>query len=142
VIALSKVDSAKSLPIILSRLEVQSYGNQVANAALNALARIDSAEAVRVALRKVKYGATAEGRSTALNVLKQYGRLREDVKAACEQLLGDKSRQLRQSAADFLGDVGTELQLPELEKLANNKDDDASSAAEKAIKQIKERAAK
>ena len=98
---------------------MRSYGNLVSNAAQNALARLDSVDGVNVALQKVKYGANGEGRSTALNVLKQYGRYREDVKALCALLLGDKSRQIKFSAVDFLGDVGNEAQLPELENLAN-----------------------
>ena len=142
VTALSKVDSTKALPLIRARLDVRSYGNQVANAALNALARLDSVDGVNVALQKVKYGANGEGRSTALNVLKQYGRYREDVKTICAFLLGDKSRQIKFSAVDFLGDVGNEAQLPELENLANKKSDPVSTAAEKAIKKIKERNSK
>ena len=142
VAALSKVDSVNSLSLIKARLDVRSYGNQVANAALNALAKLDSVEGVNVALKKVKYGANVEGRSTALNILKQYGKFREDVKATCALLLGDKSRQIRFSAADFLGDVGSESQLHELENLANKKDDPASGAAAKAIEKIKERNAK
>ncbi len=142
VTALSKVDSANALSIIRARLDVRSYGNQVANAALNALARVDSVEGVNVALRKVRYGANAEGRSTAMNVLKQYGRRRGDVKEACVHLLGDKSGQLKRNAAEFLGDVGGESELPELEKLANKHDGDASGAAEKAVKKIKERISK
>ena len=118
---------------------MRSYGNQVANAALNALARLDSVDGVNVALQKVKYGAAAEGRGTALNVLKQYGRYREDVKAMCLLLLADKSGQMKAGAADFLGEVGNELQLPELEKLANKRSDPASGAAEKAIEKIKSR---
>jgi HEAT repeat protein len=77
-----------------------------------------------------------------LNVLKQYGRYREDVKTLCALLLGDKSRQIKFSAVDFLGDVGNEAQLPELENLANKKSDPVSTAAEKAIKKIKERNSK
>ena len=142
VTALSKVDSTNSLPLIRARLDVRSYGNQVANAALNALARLDSVDGVNVALQKVKYGANVEGRNTALNVLKHYGRYREDVRAMCAILLTDNSRQIKQNAVDFLGDVGNEAQLPALENLANQKSDAASSAAEKAIKRIKERKAK
>ena len=137
--ALSKVDSVHSLSLIKARLDVRSYGNQVANAALQALATLDSVDGVNVALRKVKYGATADGRGAALSVLKRYGRHREDVKALCTVLLGDKSTHIKFSAADFLGDVGNESQLPELENLANKKDDPASEAAKKAIAKIKER---
>jgi len=142
IVALSKVDSVNSLPLIKARLDVRSYGNQVANAALNALATLDSVEGVNVALQKVKYGANVEGRNTALNILKKYGKFREDVKAMCAILLGDKSRQIRFNAVDFLGDVGSESQLHELENLANKKDDPASGAAAKAIEKIKERNAK
>jgi len=139
VAALSEVDSVSAVPIIKSRLEVWSYGNQVANAALNALAKLDSAEGVKVAMQKVKYGANAEGRNAAMDVLKKYGRYRDDVKVLFASLLGDKSRRIKFGAVDFLADVGTESQLPELESLANRKDDPASAAAEKAIEEIKER---
>ena len=137
--ALSKVDSTNALPYIKSRLNLWSYGNQVANAALNAFARVDSIECVPAALQKVKYGADVLGRNTAMNILKKFGKTRDDVKTMCVSLLTDKSTSVRFNAADFLGENGNESHLAALELLANKKDDAASGAAKKAIDKIKDR---
>ncbi|MGA7161852.1 MAG: M1 family aminopeptidase [Bacteroidota bacterium] len=142
VTALSKVDSIIALAIVKSRLDVWSYGNQVGNAALNALAKLDSAQGIDVAMQKVKYGANAEGRGAAMGVLEKYGRHRDDVAAIFTSLLDDKSMRIKFGAANFLGEVGNESQLPGLENLAKKKDDPASGAAEQAIKKIKERSTK
>ena len=140
--SLAKVDSSDALPLVRSYLHVRSYGNQVANAALNALVRLDSVDGVDAALQDVRYGALKEGRGAAMSALRQFGRNREDVRRECIVLLKDKSRQLKTNAVDFLGDVGGEADLPALQELASNKEDPASSAAEKAIAKIKERLAK
>lgn len=142
VVALAKVDSTEALPAIKPRLNEWSYRNEVANSALYALAMIDSVQGVNMAMEKVKYGGDIEGRGPALGVLRRYGKNRDDVKAECASLLGDESDRIKSGAASFLGEVGTTSQLPALENLANNKDDPASSAAEKAIEKIKERTAK
>ncbi|MFA6457676.1 MAG: M1 family metallopeptidase, partial [Bacteroidota bacterium] len=136
--ALTKVDSVNALPTIKARLDVWSYGNQVANAALNALAKIDTVEAVAVALQKVKYGAEVLGRNSALSILKKYGRTRDDVKTMCVALLNDKSYSMKYGAAEFLGDVGNESHIAALEALAK-KDDPAGKVAAKAIEKIKSR---
>ncbi len=142
VAALAKVDSTDALSIIKSRLNEWSYRNEVANAALYALAMIDSVQGVNAAMQKVRYGEDIEGRGPAMGVLRRYGKSRDDVKAECAVLLGDESDRIKSSAASFLGEVGNASQLPALENLANNKDDPASKAAEQAIEKIKERTAK
>jgi aminopeptidase N len=137
--ALSKIDSANALPYILSRLDVWSYGNQVANAALNALVRVDTAQALDAALRKVRYGAEVQGRNTAMNILKRIGRNSETVNICCVTLLSDKSGFMRSSAAELLGENGNAAHLSALQTLADKKGDSASNSAKKAIEKIKER---
>jgi len=137
--SLSKVDSLNVIPFLKERLNKWSYGNQVANTALTSLARLDSVEAVNVALQKVRYGSEELGRSTAMNILKKHGKNRDDVKMMCVTLLQDKSTSVKYSAVELLGDTGDESHLPALELLAQKKDDSASKAAKKAIEKIKER---
>ncbi len=137
--SLSKIDSANALPFIKSRLDLWSYNNQVANAALNGLARIDTVEAVNIAMKKVVYGAEVLGRNTAMNIMKRYGKSRDDVKALCVSLLNDKSGSIKFNAADFLGENGNESHLAALQSLADNKKESASGTAKKAIEKIKER---
>ncbi|MFA5835034.1 MAG: M1 family aminopeptidase [Bacteroidota bacterium] len=139
VTALSKVDSTLAVPLIKSRLNNWSYGNQVSNAALNALARLDSVEGVATALQKVKYGAEVLGRNSAMNILKKYGKTSGEVMAMCISLLNDKSTSIRFSAVDFLGENGNESSLAPLQILADKKDDSASGAAKKAIEKINDR---
>jgi aminopeptidase N len=137
--SLSKIDSTNTLPFINARLDVWSYSNQVANAALNGLARIDTVEAVNIAMKKVVYGAEVLGRNTAMNVMKRYGKTRDDVKALCVSLLNDRSGSIKFNAADLLGENGNESHLAALQSLADKKNDSASGAAKKAIEKIKER---
>ena len=140
--SLSKVDSINVIPFLKERLNGWSYNNQVSNTALNALARLDSVEGVNTALLKVRYGADISGRNTAMNVLRKYGKTRDDVKAMCVSLLNDKSGSIKFNAVDILGEVGNESHLTALEVLANKKGDSASGAAKKAIEKIKERSKK
>ncbi len=137
--SLSKIDSTNALPLIKARFDVWSYGNQVANAALNGLARIDTVDAVNVAMKKVLYGAEVLGRNTAMNIMKKYGKSRDDVKTLCVSLLNDKSGSIKFNATDFLGENGNESHLAALQSLADKKSDGASGAAKKAIEKIKER---
>ncbi len=140
--SLSKVDSLNVIPFIKQRLNGWSYNNQVSNSALNSLAQLDSVEGVNIALLKVRYGSEVLGRTTAMNVLKKYGKNRDDVKAICVSLLNDKSNSIKFNTAEFLGEVGDESHLAALELLANKKDGGASGAAKKAIEKIKERSKK
>ncbi|MFZ4621960.1 MAG: HEAT repeat domain-containing protein, partial [Bacteroidota bacterium] len=140
--SLSKIDSTNAVPFIKARYDVWSYSNQVANAALNGIARVDTVEAVNVAMKKVQYGAEVLGRNTAMSVMKKYGKTRNDVKSLCASLLNDKSYSVKYNAADFLGDNGNESHLAALQVLADKKNDGASGAAKKAIEKIKERTKK
>lgn len=137
--SLSRIDSLHAIPHLKERLDRWSYSNQVANAALNGLARVDTVEAVNAAMNKVQYGAEVLGRNTAMNILKKYGKNREDVALLCVTLLNDKSGQIRYNAADFLGENGNASHLPALRTLADKKNDGASGAAKKAIEKISER---
>lgn len=137
--SLSKVDSINALSFIKARLDVWSHGNQVANTALNALAMIDTVEAVTVALQKARYGAEPLGRNTTLNILKKHGKNHSEVPALCVSLLGDKSNWIKSSAADVLGEIGDSSHLTPLQVVADNKDESAHKAAKKAIEKIQER---
>jgi len=137
--SLSKIDSANVLPYILPRLDMWSYGNQVANAAMNALARIDSVQALEIALKKARYGAEQLGRNTAMSVIKRVGKKSDAAASFCVSLLNDKVSFIRSNAAEFLGDNGNAAHLTALQTLADKKHDWAAGSAKKAIEKIKER---
>jgi aminopeptidase N len=137
--ALTKIDSANVLPYILPRLDLWSYNNQVANAALNALAKVDTLRALRTAMSKVRYGAEVLGRNTAMNILKQYGRTDSSALTLCVSLLGDRSWSIKNNAIEFLGENGNASHLAALKILADTKGESASGAAKKAIDRINER---
>ncbi len=137
VLSLANVDSNEAMDVIRSKLDVWSYGNKVSNAALNALAKLDSVEAVNVAITKVRYGAEPLGRNTALTILKKHGSGRRDVLDAVVPLLNDKT--MKNNAASALGDIGDESVLPILEKIARDKTDPAFAAAETSVMKIKKR---
>jgi aminopeptidase N len=140
--SLSKVDSLNVIPFLKERLNKWSYNNQVANTALNSLARLDSVVGVNTALLKVRYGSDVQGRNVAMNILKKYGKTRDDVKTMCVSLLGDKSGSIKFNAAELLGEIGNESHLAALEVVANKKNDSASEVAKKAIEKINERSKK
>lgn len=100
--SLARVDSSRALPYIQERLNKSSYRNQIANAALNALAGVDSSAALGVALQKVRYGEEPDGRNTAMNILTKYGKGRDDVKGVMETLRSDKNGFIKRKAAAFL----------------------------------------
>ena len=134
-----KNDSANALPELRARLDEWSYSNQVANAALNGIARVDSAEAVATALKKVRYGAEALGRNTALGVLRRIGKKRPDVLATAVTLAQEKSGGIRYSAVDLLGENGDSTHIPVLQSIADKKEEGISAAAQKSIEKIKEK---
>ncbi|MDP1678313.1 MAG: M1 family aminopeptidase [Bacteroidota bacterium] len=140
--SLAKIDSLNAIPFIKERLNKWSYKNQVIHAALNSLENLDPVEGVTAALHKVQYGSEPLGRSIAMNILKNHGKNRDDVKAMCISLLNDTSGPIQFNAVELLGEAGTESHLAALEILANKKNNSASEAAKKAIGRIKERSKK
>ena len=139
--ALAEADSAGAEPVVVSFLTKPSYRNNVANAALGALVRIDSTRALAEALAGVRYGKPVTTRSSSLNILRRYARGNQEVKAAYRSLLNDKDSGIKSRAVQALGEFGDESTLAGLEKIAGDQDDQAAGTAKASIEKIKTRLA-
>lgn len=137
--SLVEVDSANALPLVKKYLEYPSFTNRIHNSSLRALATLDSAQAITIALDDARYGKPTTTRWTALGILRRYGKTRDDVQKFFESLLNDKNEGIRSFVVSTLGDIGSEATIPLLEVIANDKDNAAAEDAKESIKQIKEK---
>jgi aminopeptidase N len=137
--SLARVDSAKALPVVKRFLNYPSNQNTVAGAALNALGMLDSAEALTAALQKIgeiRYNAL---RSSALSIIRKYGKGRTDAMEAVKGILSIKNDPVKNFAVMVLGEIGDASVIPALEAVANDKADLASGVAKQTIEKIKKR---
>ena len=137
--SLAKADSAHALPVVKRYLTTPSRQNVVATYALNALATLDTVQAVSVAMDMVKDQRYQSSRFTSLSMIRWYGKGRADAIAAVKELLKDPSESVRNYSALVLGDIGDATVLSELEVLANEKDNSAAPTAKRSIEKINNR---
>ncbi|MBI3766571.1 MAG: HEAT repeat domain-containing protein, partial [Ignavibacteriales bacterium] len=137
--SMAKADSMNARELLRTYLDYPSFRDRVANAALSALATLDSVQVIPLAISKAKYGQPVTTRYSALGVLSKYGKGREDVLALYSSLLSDKNDGIKSTAARTLGDLGNEGIIPTLETIANDKDNSASETAKGSIEKIKKR---
>lgn len=137
--ALVEADSANAEPTVRAYLEKPSHRNTVANAALTALVKIDSARGIAEALGDVRYGKPVSTRFAALNILRKYGKGSQEVKAAYRSLMNDKDAGVKNTAVEALGEFGDETILPGLEKIAGDQEDQVAGTAKASIQKIKAR---
>jgi aminopeptidase N len=137
--SLTKADSANALATLMAYLKVPSHNNSIANTALTMIARVDSEKGMTLSFERAKYGEPLFTRYTALSILSKYGRARKDVLALFHSLLNDRNFLIRSTAVRTLGDIGDESVLPDLEKLAGDKNDRAAEAAAESVEKIKAR---
>ena len=137
--ALAKVDSAHALPVILSSLDVPSYRNTIAMAALGALSSLDTARALQMSLAKAAYGQPLGVRAVALGILGRYGRGRPEVKRLYVAVLEEKPSFLLGQAIRWLGDYGDESAIPALEKITEAGEGRSAEGAKKSLEKIRTR---
>ncbi len=137
--AFAEAESTGALPLVSEYLDKPSYRNTIANAALHAVTRIDSAKGLSLALADVKYGNQLTTRFAALNILRKFARRTPEVRDVYRALVNDKDQGIRFRAVSALGDFGDETTIPGLEKIASDKDDQASGTAKASIEKIKGR---
>jgi aminopeptidase N len=137
--SLTKADSANALATLTVYLNVPSHNNSIANTALTMIARVDSEKGMTLSYERAKYGQPLFTRYVALGILSKYGKARKDVHTLFHSLLSDKNFLIRLTAVQTLGDIGDESVLPDLEKLAKDKNDKAADAATESIDKIKGR---
>jgi aminopeptidase N len=133
--AIAKVDSTVALPLLIAKLDGWSFHNRVANAALSGIASVDSSEGIRYALRRVEYGAEPLGRTTAMRILRRYGKGNKQVLAKELSLAYDK--EIQRSVVTALGDQSDAEAIPVLETIAKERSNPVHEAAERAIEKIR-----
>ncbi len=137
--SLAKADSVRALTIVKQYLATPSRQNVIANFALSALATLDTAQAVSVAMEMVKDQRSASTRFTSLSMIRWYGKGRADAMTVVKELLKDQSESVRNYSALVLGDIGDASVIPALEALANDKDNPAAPTAKRSIDKINKR---
>ncbi len=139
IFALAKVDSAAALPVAISYLDSSSYHDIVANTALVALARMDTARAVAVAFEKAEHAPSAYSRYTALEILKKHRKGEADVTNLFVRILSGRNEFMKSYAARSLGEIGDPSVIPALTKLAGEEGSSAAEAARESIEMLKEK---
>jgi aminopeptidase N len=137
--ALAKADSAHALPIVKRYLATPSRQNVIAGYALNALATLDTAQAVAVAMEMVKDQRFTSNRYTSLSMIRWYARGRTDAMGVVKDILKDPNESVRGYAAMVLGEIGDASVIAALEVVANDKENSASSTAKASIEKINKR---
>ncbi|MGA9118850.1 MAG: M1 family metallopeptidase [Bacteroidota bacterium] len=135
--ALAKVDSTHAADTIASFLKFPSYRNTIANAALSALASIDSNRAIVAAFEMVKPQQHLWGRWSAIRILERYPSVRPQLIKELTPLIQDKSAFIRSMAIRYLGQYGDPALIPALEAIASDKENPSSRAAEEAVKRLR-----
>ena len=137
--ALAEADSLGAKQTLSEFLDRPSYRNNVANAALDALAKLDSVKGVATALEDVRYGKPISTRHTALSILHRYAKEKQEVKALYQSLMNDKDSGIKFRAVQTLGEIGDASALPALEKIAADQADGTAGVAKETIEKIKQR---
>jgi aminopeptidase N len=139
--SLTKADSANALSTLLGYLHVPSHNNTLANTALMMIARMDSVKGIELALEGAKYGEPLFTRYISLALLGKYWETHKNVSELYRSLLDDKNFLIRSAAIRILGDVGDESVLPQLERLAKDKNNRVAEVAAESVGKIKKRRA-
>lgn len=137
--SLTKADSANVRELLETYLSKPSYRNGVANAAMSMIATLDSARAVAIALEDARYGHPVPTRFASLNILSKYGKTKPEVIVFYNDLLKDKNPGIKSAAARTLGDIGDESTIPALQRIADDRTDEASGAARESIEKLRKK---
>jgi aminopeptidase N len=135
--ALARVDSAHAADTIAAYLTFPSHRNIIANAALSALASVDSARAIAAAFAMVTPSRHVWTRWAAIRVLERFSSARPKLVKELTPLLKDRNSFIRSMAIRYLGQWGDPTLIPALETIASDKENPSSRAAQEAIKRLK-----
>ena len=140
VTSFEKIDSVKALSLIESALKVTSYEGTIKNAALEALAKIDSNKAYNQAVEFTTYGEPDQVRTRALFMLTQSSFNKDKTEKLCEKLVNDPYWIVSLIAVNGLGKLGGEDAIPVLQKVAHETTNfRIIEVAKRAIKEIENR---
>jgi HEAT repeat protein len=137
--ALPRVDSSNAVLILSRYLDSTSYQNAVSSAALHALRDADSTIALREAIARLRYGAPAPVRMTALGLVTRSIRSGSTSPDILIPLLRDKSVHMRNATIRLLGNVGKDDVISSLERLAADPDNPSAEIARQSIERIRSR---
>jgi aminopeptidase N len=135
--ALPRAHASHATDTLDGYLRFPSYRDGVAIAALHALSGVDSTGALEHAFMNVRYGKHPFMRFTALHLLARHGRSDPRTEPVLLALLNDKNGFIAATAAQLLGDIGTEEAILPLESVA--KGSPAAAAAQASLSRIRSR---
>ena len=129
-------------PALIAALSQESFREQVRDAAIQSLAKVDPDRAWNHAIRLAKYGAPIDSRASALEALviiqKEDSHRRDEVRKILEGYLDDPYYSLRESTYRRLGELGDPASIPAIERRARLEVDGRQRRnAEKAVEKIR-----
>lgn len=135
--SLAKVSPVDAAPILLTHLDMPSHADQIASAALSALAGVDTVTARKEALSRVRYGNPSPVRGAAFSILRRAIGNRTMSADICHPLLRDANAWLRNGAIALLGDYGGTESLALLDSLGGDAKNTSAPRARKSAAKIR-----
>lgn len=123
VTSLIDVDSTKSVHVLYTALDRNSYNEVLRTAALNAMAKARPAMAYRIAMNYSKYGQPGNLRTAGIAVLAKLDQDKDQTISVLTKYLKDPYIWVRASAINALGKIGDKTVLPLLEQCVKNEPD-------------------
>ena len=137
--SLQEANPARAQDFCLRALEKSSHRELIRTAALNALAAFHDERSYAAIASWTRYGADRNLRVLALNLLGKGWKEREDLLPLMIAMAGDPSLNVRRTAIDNLGNLGSLLAVPVLEeRVAREEDPRLVKAARDAIEKIQQ----
>jgi aminopeptidase N len=140
---------AEVAPVLVRALAQRSYREEVARAALKALAELGAPEAFAQAQRLARYGSPQPGRADAMLSLAIYAarghdaRRRREVRRVLEDYLADPDFEVRLKVPEALAELGDPAAIPALRRsLRAEIQDEQRRTREEALRELQETAAK
>ena len=126
--------------VLLANTRKTSGRDEIANAAVKALAQLDDPRGVDPAIALAAYGAPVFGRPAAITALGQLGQrrsVRDRVRAVLLDLINDPMFRSQVAALNALGELGDEKAIPALQAFVNGSaPEERRDLAKRAIDKI------
>ena len=110
------------MEVLLANTHKSSGRDEIASAAVKALAQLDDPRAVDPAIALAAYGAPVFGRPAAITALGQFGQresVRDRVRVVLLDLIHDPMFRSQVAALNALGELGDEKAIPALQAFAS-----------------------
>lgn len=135
--SLGKTKNMKVLPLIKKSLELESWNDIIKSSAVEGLVQLQDESVLDIVMKYCQKGHPWRTRATALRLLPEIGRGREDVFSLLVESTKDDFSLIKIAAVFALGVYGDERAVPVLEGIVKQKvDERVKRAAEEAIRKI------